>query len=198
MSIKRLSFLCVVAVLWLFQVSCSAPAADLPELDLPGLETPIWSEDDLGKQESAILLYETTVQMKPPFYKGSMPISFVAGKKPMAVGEMTNAYFDFGDFSNDFVYLDPAMQFSGIAQGAVTTDRSGRLLAEARMVRLLSDKGNQFQGIEIEEFHYNKDGGLVFTCTSTIDFPQGFKQSESNVLGKKQRDYYFIWPVRGF
>src|SRR5712692_1967811 len=144
-GMKALSFFLAMSIFVLSQASCNTQ-----EADLRGVKTPIWSKDVLEKQESAMLTYKTTIQVKPPFYNGAMPLTLTAGKKPMAMNEMINVYFDFGDFRNIFIYTDPTMLFSGIAEGAITTDRSGKLLAEARMVRLVSRESKQLQGIEIE------------------------------------------------
>jgi len=189
-----MSKLCSPAFLGLSLLLLSSCKSQDPALS--GLKTPMWSEDVVRKQPQAALTYETTLQMKPPFFTGSMPLQFTAGKALQGFdpSEMTNVYFDFGDFRNTFIYVDPRMLYSGMAEGAVTADSSGRLLAEARLLRMLPEGGGQLQALEIEEYQY-KDGKVVFRCKSKFDFPMGFKQSESEAVGKKQRDYYFIWPV---
>jgi hypothetical protein len=79
------------------------------------------------------------------------------------------------------------------ADGARTNDSSGKLLAEAKLLRLV--KG---EGIYIEERHYGVDGKVAFQCISFVEFRSGFKKEETDGVGKKQRDYYFLWPVRPF
>jgi len=187
-------FYAILILLFLFfSISCNRQESELQKVKIP-----IWSKEAIEKEVGTVFTYEQTIMMKPPFYKGSMPLGFIAGKEPFAMSEMITIYHDFGDFRNTFIYVDPRMKFSGIAEGVITTDRSGRLLAEARILRLISNETKQLQGIEIEEFHYGKDSKLKFKCKSQIDFPMGFKQKEVEGVGKKQKDYYFIWPVRSF
>ncbi|MEM4245623.1 MAG: hypothetical protein QW404_03165 [Candidatus Nanoarchaeia archaeon] len=167
------------------------------DAELQKFKTPIWSKDVLEMQDRAVLTYKHEIRMKPPFYKGSMPLSFIAGK--VIIGyqhEMANVYCKFEDFVNLFIYVDPAYKFHGIAQGAVTLDSSGKLLAEAKLLKMVIEEGKPVQGFELEEFHYGKDG-LVFRCKSLIEANTGFKQKEYEAVGKKKRDYYFVWPVGG-
>ena len=81
---------------------------------------------------------------------------------------------------------------SGVARGARTKSSSAGLLAEARVVNSqLSVMGQP--GVTIEEYHYDR-GSLIFRCKSLFD-PQGMKIEESDTVGTKRRDYYFLWPV---
>ena len=168
------------------------------ESELQEGKTPIWSETELEKTGGAVVTYEETINIRPLFYTGSMPLKLISGKKFLAMNEMITLYRDFEGFRNTFIYVNPSMAFSGIAEGARTTDASGRLLAEARLLRLISGENKQLQGIEIEEFHYSANGRLQFQCKSRIDFPMGVKQTETEQMGEKTRDYYFIWPVTNF
>jgi hypothetical protein len=135
--------------------------------------------------------YQETLNMKPPFYEGSMPLVYISEKKAIGMSEMITVSRDYGDFKNNFSYNDAAMKYSGIADGARTSDPAGRLLAEASLIKLI--KG---EGIQIEEKHYGSDGKVIFRCISLIEFGlMGFKKEEMEIEGKKQRDYYFLWPV---
>jgi hypothetical protein len=111
---------------------------------------------------------------------------------------MLNLFFDFGDFRITFIYKDALMRFNSIAEGAVVTDRKGNLLAEGRLSDTLATKGNQFTGVEVEEFHYDKSSKVKFRCKSEFDFPMGFKQKEKSKSGKKENEYFFLWSVRNF
>lgn len=184
------------------------------ESELRKIKTPIWSKDAIQPPQRAVLEFQTTISPRPPFYKGSMPLKFKGGEEVYASNMMAALYCDFEGFRNTFIYLDVIMRFSGIAEGARTTDSSGRLLAEARLTRRpfsaewgpvpkrtepsISDKKKQVKEIEIEEFHYDKNGKLIFKCISQIDFATGVKQKEYKAIGKKQSDYYFVWPVGKF
>lgn len=163
--------------------------------ELQKAQTPIWREINLERLEGPTVTYEETVNIQPTFYKGSMPLSFRATKKLFDRVWKISLYQEFEEFRNTFIYPDRKIAFSGIASGARTTDASGRLLAEARLLRLISEETEQLQGIEIEEFHYDTNGRFKFKCKSKIDFRMGFKSAETERIGKKTRDYYFIWPV---
>jgi hypothetical protein len=143
--------------------------------------------------QQGVFKYQETLNMKPPFYDGNLPLVFVSGKKAIGQSEMITVSQDFGQFYNSFTYTDVAMKYSGIADGARTNDSSGKLLAEAKLLRLV--KG---EGIYIEERHYGVDGKVAFQCVSFVEFRSGFKKGENDEVGKKRRDYYFLWPVRPF
>lgn len=143
--------------------------------------------------QQGVFQYKQTLNLKPPFYDGSMPLVFVSAKKAIGQSEMIIIFQDFGKFKNTFTYNDVALKYSGVADGARTTDPSGALLADAKLVKLI--KG---EGIHIEERHYGPDGKVTFRCISLIHFRDGFKKEEMNVEGKKQKDYYFLWPVNAF
>lgn len=184
------------------------------ESELRKIKTPIWSKDAIQPPQRTVLEFQATMSSSPPFYKGSMPLKFKGSVELYARDMKAPLYCDFEGFRNTFIYLDVIMRFSGIAEGARTTDSSGRLLAEARLTRRpfstewgpvpnrsepsLSEKKKQVKVIEIEEFHYDKGGKLIFKCISQIEFATGVKQKESNAIGKKQSDYYFVWPVGNF
>jgi len=99
--------------------------------------------------------------------------------------------WDFGKFKNIFFYENEKKL--AIAKGARTFDKSGQLVAEARLIRFM-ENGPQLQRFEIEEFHYGLRGNLVFTCKSQYD-DLGVKVSQTETNGKKKEDYYFIWAV---
>ena len=139
------------------------------------------------------LVYSRTVYKKPPFYLDHMPLTFVEGKRRRAprYGDIcgtncaTTIYSQWGggDFTNLFI------NNGGVAQGALTISSSAQLLAEARVVI----ENNRDPGIIIEEYHYDR-GSLIFRCKSRFDL-DGMKIQESDTVGTKRRDYYFLWPV---
>ena len=168
------------------------------EKELQGIKTPIWEERGIFKDEGAVFTYEVTVMINPPFYKGSIPLIYHAGKKFLGMNESVNLFYNFGEFRNSFIYTDIRNALFGIADGAITTDEMGRVLAEARLLKATADESKQINGVEIEEFHYNESGELIFKCKSFYSFPGGFKQNESEKLGKKLKEFYFLWPVSNF
>ena len=127
------------------------------------------------------------------FCVGSMPLIFTSAKKAIGQSEMIIVSQDFVKFKNTFTYNDVALKYSGVADGARTNDSSGVLLADAKLVKLI--KG---EGIQIEERHYGADGKVTFRCISLIQFWNGFKKEEMNAEGKKQTDFYFLWPVKAY
>jgi len=114
-------------------------------------------------------------------------LEFEAGYPPSGLGERP-LFYDFGDFINYFVYQGT------ILVGAQTYDKEGNLLAEAIIIRyFITEKGEQ--GIEVMEIHYAEDNP-VFKCKSLIDPYTGEKIKQMEEVGRRVRDYYFIWPMR--
>jgi hypothetical protein len=145
----------------------------------------IKSESGANELDVEVIIYQ-----KPPFYRGSMPLKFISRKQFVGPNSTITLEHRHAEWTNTYRYEDPVLFYSGIATESRTTDKEDKVLATARLSRLI--KG---QGIEIEEIHYNTDGQVVFKCTSTIDFGIGFKKTEDVTFGKKQNDYYFVWPV---
>jgi hypothetical protein len=191
---KKIFNFIIFLVLTISSISCNGQ-----ERKLRDIKTPIWTDNDLKKFEGgALITYDETINVPPMFYNGSMPLHFTSGKRFRGPEMMTTVYHDFDDFRNTFIYADVMMGALGIAGGARTTDRSGRLLAEARLSRMITSDTTGLKGLEIEEYHYNRNGKLIFKCKSLIEFPIGFKSKEYDLIGKKQTDYYFIWPVTDY
>ena len=163
---------------------------------LQQVKTPIWSDEDFEesyrKLEHAVRgeVFMKDPDIKPPFYESSKPLTYRTYNDPSWYHEyhfLVALCHDFGEFKNVFLY---GRSFP-IAGGARTFDKTGRLVAEARLLRLIEgDQG--FEGIEIEEFHYGPDGKLIFKCKSQFD-RHYWKIGQTEVIGKKLRDYYFIW-----
>lgn len=159
--------------------------------------TPIWSEEDfketLEKLEYAAVSYVfmKDPDMRLPFYcGGEKPFSSYETRSDYHSGYFVPLAFYFDDFTNVFSYTRPLP----IAEGSRSLDESGQLVAEARFLRLIKGENQQIQGIETGEFHYGPDDALIFNCKSQIDL-MGVKVSQAEQIGKKARDYYFIWPV---
>jgi len=171
----------------------SSPTArrDTPTPSRVQVQRPSLGKPEEEVSQAQVFVFQETLSMRPPFYKGSMPLRFIAGKIQVGANQQVTLYQDFGQWRNAFIYEDPRNKFLGVADGARTTSPSGQLLAEAKLARII-----QGQGIEIEEFHYASNGEVRFYCKSQIDFTTGFKIVETDVKGEKESDYYFIWPVR--
>lgn len=164
------------------------------ENKLEQIKTPFWNKTapEQYKQEK-FNFYDTTLRgEKPPFYQGSMPLSYRAAYLPggepgytFRIGQPI--FYSFVEFTNYFVYRGP------LIVGSQTYDRQERLLAEVTNIIYFID-GNK-QGMKIEEIHYGTNGRPMFTSRSQVNTDNGFKMKETEATGKKSRDYYFIWPV---
>ena len=176
--------LLIVLTLLILIMSCGKKGDQLDNIVIP-----IWKESDIYYNIPEIPVYQVILNGKPPFYKGPAPFSYKIGKSPRGLVY----FYKFEDFIN--FYINPISPI----QGARTRDTENRIVAEAR-VRYFSIKDPKseyyIQGRELEEFHYDKKGKLTYYCKSIIDPNSGFKIKETNQVGEKNRDYYFIWPVR--
>lgn len=171
--------------------------SDMPSNVTRKVSDPIWSEKQVkASTENKGLVYEVSVMQKPAFYDGEMPLKYESFQSVPMGGYMS---FDqiyahsYESFTNVFIYEEG---FSIV--GAATFDKQGNLVAEARVNYFIKKEkdGGPSQGIELEEFHYGEDGSVIFKCKSKIQEGIGFKVKESKAEGKKEKDYYFIWPGR--
>ena len=114
------------------------------------------------------------------------------------------AYQDFGEFRNEFFYTDERngdffkadpmiMKIFRPAFGAQTRDRTRRVVVEARLPEVGSDGAAPAGQATIEEFHYGKDGKVVFYAKSIIQ--QNEKKRELVSIGLKPRGYYVFYPA---
>ena len=168
-------------------------AADTRALEsLQNAKYPLWSHTELevNKHQGSALVYAHTLHEKPKFYRGSMPLSYNGTETPgrgYTYGSPRMLKFEFPSFDCLFVY-----QGSHLLSGAVAVDRASKTLVAEAQLEYFVDKNTQ--GIRMKEFHYDSRGKLVFHCTSLLDPLTGFKVSESETLGKKERDYFFLMP----
>ncbi len=107
-------------------------------------------------------------------------------------------YCDFDGFRNEFIFWGPRLGAATKAEGIRTTDFDENLLAEARLSRLILNEDRKLLRIEIKEYHYGSQGELTFSCRSEFDPSTGFKVKETEVNGRKDREYYFLWPLNNF
>jgi hypothetical protein len=179
---------------------------------------PIWRGEEteitkLLSQQPDVPMDEFEVKFetneKVPYFNGSGPLTYTffaaRGRRasPLHPWETFTGVLisRFSDFLNYFVYSDYGSPFrsSGIPLGARTyamgtfpaEHPNTDLLAEARIV---SSKDGR-SPFELEEFHYDRHGKLVFHCISKIN-NLGAKVEEIKSEGRKEREFYFVWPVR--
>lgn len=163
--------------------STKVPDRALEPVEVINVERPVLGTSPWG-DSAAVVTYKITLFQKPPYYPGDTPVHYLSMKLPNQHLNIVVAH-GFDSWSNNYVYAD-STYFAGIAAGAQAIDKEGNLLAEARLLNIADT------AFEIEEFHYWHDK-VRFYCKS-IFTRRGTKQSESGMLGKKEQDYFFIWP----
>ena len=163
--------------------------------------TPIWSDADFSSPLKALMTMQVTSNTRPPYAPGQGRFQYSALKMPMGGGfggPIYMTYFYKIDlFTTEFSYAN-SRSFLGLPSGARTLDASNRLRAEAKIKKLIKEEGQPLTAIEIEEFHYNEQGELIFTCISRVEPGREWKTSEYNTIGTKERDYYPVWPISRF
>lgn len=70
----------------------------------------------------------------------------------------------------------------------------GQVSAEANVTRVLVDGNRQFAGVEIEEVHYGSSGEPTFHCISQFN-KDLVRVGETDIVGRKLEEYYFLWPT---
>lgn len=185
--------LIIGTLLVVLSIGCEKPGSPSSGQTTTAVSRPDVGEMEMEKSGNArYLTYETTVHIKPTFYTGSMPFSYMSVRRIISSdNDMIEAMHEFAQWKTRFAYNDVALRYSGIADAARTIDTSGRVIAEAKLFEIV--KG---QGFEIEEYHYNNNGDVSFYAKSFIEFTSGMKKNEIVTKGMKQTDYYFIWPVK--
>ena len=171
--------------------------------ELRRIKVPIWYYDDIEAvkilkkcdKNLGLSISKKTVYGESLYYKKAILIDVSILYKTKLKDTKRNllsdlrqpVYYIFEDFTTYFVYGVTPMQPKLGISGAGTSENE-KIVAEARLVRSLGE------GIEIEEFHYNYNEKLIFKCKSQFN-KYGLKISETEKIGKKIKDYYFLWPI---
>lgn len=168
----------------------SVPSKTQQSIQLTGIKTPVWSQEDLQatklmKANTRVTVHDVQHLLKLPFYSGSVPFFYKEGKYSSFGIEQT-VYHDFGSFKTDFIYGN-AVTIIGVR----TVDNDGSLLAEVCNITYHYGE-NDTAPIVFTEIHYGSDGQPVFSCASQIE--GGQKIAETNIIGTKTTEYYFLWP----
>lgn len=181
-------------------LSTAASTPTLPPSPLLEIETPNWDMNDTEAVKLAQWGYPDLMTIHPvrinaplPFYKGAVPLNYVVyyeGVPPAFPPPNAIVIYDFYDigFQNYFIYK---LNRDPVHDGALTLDKLGDKVAEARAMGYVTYRNERF--LEIEEFHY-RNSILVFYCKSYIK--DGIKISEEKRIGKKEEEYYFLYPDR--
>jgi hypothetical protein len=164
----------------------------------------VWTKQDVDKTEMfvkekrPVLTTDNTVYIKPPFYSGTLPLKYLDKSISLFGGSHSSTekiplVQEFPEWKTFFLYTSEKSFIFSIPDGAISIDhKANRIVAEAKTLGII--KGS---GVEIEEYHYDEGGNLIFQCTSKIDFGSNFKTQEKVKTGDKLKDYYFMFPVTG-
>lgn len=95
-------------------------------------------------------------------------------------------WHDFGDWKNEFTYSSVL-----ILQSARAVNKNGKLLAEAKHMKIDRDKHVMI----FEETHYKSDGSIQFSCASSFSIGAEVKLDESNKKGSKLHEFFFLLPI---
>lgn len=139
----------------------------------------------ISEAQSGVLVSDHTLNEKPPFYNGRMPLRYRSGGIPLGGIGVLVLWHEFDDYKIEF-------KQGAMVESATAKDASGHLLAKLRFADL---KG---QRARFHETHYARDGSVEFECLSTFvpKIPQlAFKTEESEQKGKKRTEYFFMLPT---
>lgn len=130
-------------------------------------------------------ILEITIQERAPYSNRSVPIVFTCTFNH----DHDAVVSDFGDFKVKYegAPFNPIFR-RDVPWKAVATDLAGRTIAEAVGIRIQPGGGVTFR-----ETHY-KGGGACFSATSSMDW-DGVKREETEAIGQKNEDYFFLWPT---
>jgi hypothetical protein len=200
----------MVAALKQFQASRSSLETGVLDQDaiealqIAATGSRLWTdaEFDAGKRASKmllspgepLLLQEVTDYKTPPFYPGKPPLIYKKVKSGGAsmVGDLSVTYSaDFSNWINQYIYLDLERKNYILANGARAIEPTkGRILAEAKLLDCYEGNPKPFL---VQEVHYGTNGSVIFRCKSYFNKSTRFKESETEVSGKKTQDYFFLW-----
>lgn len=170
-----------------------------PRSPSAGPKTRLWSDDEFNRgkaitQEAIrglpLVEMKTTIYEKPAFYQGTLPLTY---RESRGFGGNLPIAMDFGDWINEFIYLDLKTKNYALANGVRAKDfKSGRILAEARLLEPFIGTKTP---LVVEECHFAASGDIVFRCKAHFAKDTGFKTSETEISGKKSRDYFLRWSI---
>jgi hypothetical protein len=177
------------------QLTGAAPGTQKPPLNLGQLE--------LARNPDAPQFNQVVILEQPPsYYKGPAPLKFAKVRHRFRRDEMRDVAHDFNEWVNHFIYTKDnnaeeiwkSLMNWGIPTGARATNRdSRRTVAEGRLLGLA--KENNMLTLKIEEFHFDALSNVTYQCQSSFDIYSGFKIAESEAKGRKEKEFFFLWPV---
>ncbi len=145
-------------------------------------------------KETGIFLYNQMVYVRLPFW--DKPLSYETGIRYITQDRTVVVMNRFADWTDDFQYNDTRLKFVGIADGATARTDQNKVVATAKLRRLIQDElDGSLVGVEIEETHFDSRGKISFSSISQFELPSGFKRFERVLVGKKKVEYFPVWPV---
>lgn len=136
-------------------------------------------------EEGGVFIYKETIYLKPPFYEGSVPLVYEAGRGGVMGGIVYWHKFD--GWRNQFSYND-VMSLETIE----ARNSGGKLLAKAELVEVQTSMRRMIY----RETHYGVQETVQFVCLSQYEAGgTGFKLKEDVVRGEKKREYFFLLPL---
>lgn len=141
------------------------------------------------------LLFKETVYVQTEFAPPKGPWSFQTAID-FSLGGGYVVFNNFETWKDEFVYPDTLNKLQGLPTQATAKNKAGKILASVKVSRFITDAGfNQFVGVEVVETHFGQNGKVSFRCVSQFEHPSGLKRFEKVLSGKKEKEYFPIWPV---
>ncbi|MEK7607141.1 MAG: hypothetical protein AAB444_03040 [Patescibacteria group bacterium] len=198
--VMRNALTTIIAGALIAVVSCTEAPTETPteaELKQLSARKPNWQQNQVGYEGPVV---QSKVRILDKRFLGDLPEQYIQGNWWAMGGPV--AYQDFGEFQNEFFYADEksseyfkadpiVMKVFRPAFGARARDRTGRVVAEARLLEIGRDGAALAGQATIEEFHYGKDGNVVFYARSVIR--QDKKERELVSIGHKTREYFSLY-----
>lgn len=155
------------------------------------------NEDYQGIEEEYQKVKVTIYQLKAHKryeFDGGQPLSYEAGIQYQTTDIKPVLFNRFRGWTCDFKYSKEYSTFGGIAETATAVNDNGKIVAEAKVLKLIKDEETgMLAGIEIQETHFDYNGKASFKCLSQFEKLPMFKKVELCLEGKKKVEYFPIW-----
>jgi len=186
---------CVVMSIMMLLLVLFACAGNADRAALDGIAAekglPLYADTD-HNYEGSLVVYHTTLYQKPPYYRGSSDLEYDKHVIPAIGGwygssEQVKIHV-FDDFFITYIHEPGSANI-----GAIAADKKTREpVAEAHLE--IYSTGEKGYGFRAEEFYYDSEMRLIYYCQSEVEFGSMFKTDVLKELGRKQEEYFFLWP----
>lgn len=141
--------------------------------------------------KDGLTIFEVTHHVSPLFYRGTTPFTYQSGMYEMSFSKVAK-WSEFAEFRIEYG-SEGRKHIPGVGASipatAIASSPEGKVVARAEVVELIKSSG-----FFVEEEHLGPGGEIVYTAKSFFVF-DGEKQSESEARGKKEKEYFFLWPT---